>query len=156
MCGFNHASLILESQHEARQNIKEIKEHRGSFGVRVEAEIAPFDFSSHYTKTKSWSLQLSICVQFTLVHKMRHKHTWTFSVQLRAATAGACCWSVDCSCLPRYSLWKRNSLFVCFYRLKKQETLNTLSNKAIHPVTRNKEIFWRHAYCMFSLFVWWQ
>lgn len=25
-------------------------------------------------------------------------------LQLRAATAGACCWSVDWSCRPRYSL----------------------------------------------------
>lgn len=34
-------------------------------------------------------------------------HTHACTVQLRAATTWACCWSLDCSCLPRYSLRKQ-------------------------------------------------
>lgn len=53
-----------------------------------------------------------VCAGRTQTHTSTHSHKHTHAeggAQLRAATAGACCWSEDWSCRPRYSLRSRGT-----------------------------------------------
>lgn len=57
------------------------------------------------------------------------------AAQLRAATAGGCCWSVDCSCRPRYSLWGRTSSETTLKQLDMQT--GTLMAPKGYPTVKN-------------------
>lgn len=131
-CGFNHAHLA-ESQHEARQA------NRGTWRiiwvVGGSGNHTVWFFKSLHTKWRANYYNDQSAHSSHSSTKIRHKHTRTFSVQLRAATAGACCWSVDCSCLPRYSLWKRKTI------QNKNVTVGALPFFFFFAVSNQEQIF---------------
>lgn len=78
-----------------------------------------FFFTQHNRLLKRQKPCVCVCVYsthtntniHTLIRTHAHKHTHAEGgAQLRAATAGACCWSEDWSCRPRYSLWTRGTV----------------------------------------------
>lgn len=116
-------------QHEARQSNQVTS--RILWGRR--RREAPLEF---HVLTQSKQL-ISLMTNAHPEQSSTHWHTNTQAqgtVQLRAATAGACCWSVDWSCLPRYSLWEKVG------EVTPQHALDTERN----PNAATMQLVWHH------------